>query len=347
MYADEKTHWKDFAQDARRLGSPLYGRLADAIQDDEELKTIAARRRKGQPPANLLLAAVHFLLLRGAAHTLREFYPTLGGTRSGPELFSLFRDFVARHRDEVQRLVESRVTNTNEVGRSSVLRAGFGTLAREERAPLHLIEIGPSAGLNMIWDRYGIRYLRNGAVAEQVMAEAPLVLSCDLKSDAVPPVRDLPRLASRVGLERNPVDLASREDRDWLRAVVWPDQPQRLVRLESAIAMFLETKAEIRAGDALALLPEALAEIPQGEAVCVYHTITVYQFSAEMKAALAALLVAAGLRRPVWHLSFEFDGASDYAVTLTHHQDGVARARHLGQAQPHGGWIAWAGPTDN
>jgi hypothetical protein len=343
LYADEKDHWKDFAQDARRLGSPLYGQLADAIDGDEELKAIAVRRRKGQPPANLLLAAVHFLLLRGAKHELREFYPTAGGTRSGPELFPLFRAFVAQHRDAVQRLIETRVTNTNEVGRSSVLRAGFGALAGEERAPLHLIEIGPSAGLNMIWDRYGIRYLKDGAVVEEVMPDAPLLLACDLKSDAVPPVHDLPRLASRIGLELNPVDLADGDDRDWLRAVVWPDQPQRLVRLESAIAMFLEAPAEIRAGDALTLLPEALAEIPPDEAVCVYHTIAVYQFSAEMKAALEALLVAAGLRRPVWHLSFEFDGDGDYAVTLTHHREGVARARKLGLAQPHGGWIAWSG----
>ena len=343
MYADEKDHWQDFAIDARRLGSPLYGALAQSIHGDEELKALAARRRKGQPPANLLLAAVHYLLLRGAAHPLREFYLTLGGTRSGPELFAAFRDFVMQNRDAVQRLVETKVTNTNEVGRSAVLRAGFGALALEERAPLHLIEIGPSAGLNMIWDRYGIRYLRDGALAAEALPDAPLILSCDLKSDAVPPVREMPRIAGRVGLERSPVDLAAKDDRDWLRAVIWPDQPHRLERLDAAIKLFLETPQEIRAGDALALLSDALAEVPPQEAVCVYHTITVYQFSAEMKAALDALLVTAGLRRPVWHLSFEFDGGSDYPVTLTHHRDGARRARTLALAQPHGGWLAWAG----
>jgi hypothetical protein len=343
MYAHEKDHWKDFAEDARRLGSPLYGQLADAVDGDEGLKAMAARRRKGQPPANLLLAAVHYLLLRGAKHPLRDFYPTLGGRRSGAELCPAFRDFVARHRDEIQHLIETRVTNTNEVGRSCVLRAGFGALALQEPAPLHLIEIGPSAGLNMIWDRYGIRYRRADVTVEEVLPGASLLLSCELKGDGVPPVHAMPRVAGRLGLELNPVDLASREDRDWLRAMVWPDQPQRLARLEAATRMFLETRAEIRAGDALALLPQALAEIPADAAVCVYHTIAVYQFSAEMKAALEALLAAAALRRPVWHLSFEFDGGSDYAVILTHHRAGGRAARLLALAQPHGGWMDWRG----
>jgi hypothetical protein len=78
--------------------------------------------------------------------------------------------------------------------------------------------------------------------------------------------------------------------------------------------------------------------------VCVYHTITVYQFSPVMRAALEAILVTAGTRRPVWHLSFEFDGGSDYPVTLTHHGHGAARTRVLGPAQPHGGWISWINP---
>ncbi len=341
MYAKEKDYWRDFAEDARRQGSPLYALLAAAIDGDESLKRLTAGRKPGQPPANLLLAAVHFLLLKGARHDLRAAYPTLGGDPSGRNVFALFRDFVAVHRDAVRHLIESRVTNTNEVGRSAILRAGFGALAEEESALLHLIEIGPSAGLNLIWDRYGVRYRRGGAVAVSVLPDAPLVLDCDLKTEATPPVTRIPRIGRRLGLELNPVDLSSGDDRDWLRALVWPDQPQRLARLDAAIALARQTHAEIRGGDALALLPAALAEIPPGDAVCVYHTITTYQFSTAMKEGLEAMLVIAGLRRPVWHLSFEFDRESEFAVTLTHHHDGARRVRYLGPAQPHGGWIAW------
>jgi hypothetical protein len=341
VYADEKNYWKDFALAARQLGSPLYGALAEAIDGDEALKGIAARRRKGQPPPNLLLAAVHYLLLKGAVHPLRDYYATLGGTRNGPEIFPLFQDFVREHRDEVTRLVETRVTNTNEVARSSVLRAGFGVLAGEEQAPLHLIEIGPSAGLNMIWDRYRIRYEREGRLMAEVMPEAGLMLTCELKTAAVPPVTGLPRIARRTGLERDPVNLADADDRDWLRALVWPDQPARLQRLDAAIAMFLETPQDIRAGDALELLPGLLSD--SDGAVCVYHTIAIYQFSAEMRARLETMLTEAGLRRPVWHLAFELDGGNNAAVSLASYKGGGTEARNLGQAQPHGGWIAWDG----
>jgi hypothetical protein len=151
----------------------------------------------------------------------------------------------------------------------------------------------------------------------------------------------LPRIASRLGLERDPVDLADPGQRDWLRALVWPDQPQRLGRLDAAIAAYLKDPMPIARGDALDLLADALAAVPPEDAVCVYHTITTYQFSPAMRHALEALLVTAGLRRPVWHLGFEFDGGRDYEVRLTHHRDGVARSRKLGLAQSHGAWLEW------
>ena len=341
MYANEKDYWRDFAQEARRQGSPLYAQLADAIDGDESLKALTANRRPGQPSANLLLAAVHYLLLKGAVHPLRGCYPTLGGSAPGDNVFALFQDFVATHRDAVRQLIETRVTNTNEVGRAAILRAGFGALAQEEPAKLNLIEIGPSAGLNLNWDQYGVRYRRDGTMAAQALPGAELVLDCDLKTDALPPVTVLPRLGRRLGLELHPVDLLNDDDRTWLRALVWPDQPQRLARLDAAIALFLKAPAQIRSGDALALLPEALAEMPHDEAICVYHTIVTYQFTAAMREGLESLLAAAGLRRPVWHLSLEFDGQSDFAVTLAHHHGGLVRSRILGSASAHGTWLAW------
>lgn len=241
----------------------------------------------------------------------------------------------------MRHLVDSRVTNTNEVARSCVLRAGFATLAQREKSALHLVEIGPSGGLNLIWDRYGMKYRRGDAAVAAVLPDSPLQLDCELRGPNTPPLSPLPRIASRIGLELHPADLLNEEERDWLRALVWPDQPQRLERLDRAIALFRTHPQTIRGGDALALLPEALAEAPPQEAVCVYHTIATYQFSAEMKEALSALLVLAGLRRPVWHLAFEFDGGEAYALTLSCHQGGTVETRKLAHAQPHGGWIEW------
>jgi hypothetical protein len=88
-------------------------------------------------------------------------------------------------------------------------------------------------------------------------------------------------------------------------------------------------------------LPEAMAAAPPGQAICVYHSIVTYQFSAEMKEVLNALLVMAGLRRRVWHLAFEFDGGEEYLLTLSRHENGAAQTVTLARAQPHGGWLEW------
>ena len=144
--------------------------------------------------------------------------------------------------------------------------------------PLHLIEIGPSAGLNMIWDRYGAAYCRGGAYYRSGAPGADLVLECEARGDKLPPRGAPPEIAGRVGLERNPVDLADTDARDWLKALVWPDHAARFERLQKALAVHAGQRTDIRAGDALDLLSDALAEVPDGHTVCVYHTMVVYQF---------------------------------------------------------------------
>jgi len=330
-------YWAYFMTDAAKAGSPLYARLSEGVGQDGELKALAARARPGQPHANLLLGAVHFLLLRGAEHPLRRHYLDLGGgAPEGEDPFALFQDFIRIHHDEIARLIETRVTNTNEVGRSALLHAGFRMLAKDSNLPLNLIEIGPSAGLNMIWDRYGVRYCDKCSIAP----DAPLVIEIELRGERVPPCGPAPAVASRVGLELNPVDLSNPDDRDWLRALMWPDQVPRLHRLERAIELFAQVHPPILHGDALELLPDALAAIPAGETVCVYHTIAVYQFSTAMKEALENILVVAGLRRPVWRLSFEFDG-NVCVLALIRYHDGARDERVLAHAHPHGTWIEW------
>lgn len=335
-------YWAFFAADALKTGSLLYSRLSAGIGGDETLKALAARGKPGQPHANLILAAVHFLLLRGADHPLKRFYATVGGTAraEGEDPFPTFKGFVEKHLAQIQPLIETRVTNTNEVGRSALLHPGFRTLAAEANVPLHLIEIGPSAGLNLIWDKYGVAYAKDGATVASVNPDAPLVIACELRGDKTPPTGANPDVAHRLGLELNPVDLTNDDDRDWLRALIWPDQASRLVRLDRAIALFRESKPEIRSGDALALLPNALAQAKREHTLCVYHTIATYQFSREMKVALESMLVIAGLRRPVWELSFEFDG-HEYLVTLARHHDGAKTERVLANSHPHGTWLEW------
>ncbi|HUO93242.1 MAG TPA: DUF2332 domain-containing protein [Rhizomicrobium sp.] len=334
-------YWGFFVAETRRLNAPLYTRFSEGIAGDPELRALAQTARAGQPPANMILAAVHFLLLRGAEHPLRGFYPNLAHEVAAGDPFPAFKDFIEKHRDEIARLVATRVTNTNEVGRSAALHAGFRALAARTGEPFHLIEIGPSAGLNMIWDSYGVRYNRDGESFATDAPDGALVIDTALRGTRVPPLGPPPNVASRVGLERNPVDLNDPESRDWLRALVWPDHRVRLARLEKALDVYAAKRPEIRAGDALDLLPEAMASVPPDETLCIYHTIVTYQFPHEAREALDNMLIAAGVRRPVWRLSLEYAGENYHPLRLTRYADGVKTTDELALCDPHVAWIEW------
>ena len=329
-------YWEYFVEEARRGASPLYEQLARGVGADEALREFANGARPGQPPANILFGAVHYLLLRGSEHPLRQFYKTLGGTSSG-DAFPVFQDFVTTHRAALAPLIATRATQTNEVGRSTALAPAFRALAAEAGQPLNLIEIGPSAGLNMIWDHYAVRFHRGGDVL--MLGDGDLVIDCELRGDKIPPLGPTPSIASRIGLERDPVDLSSADARDWLKALVWPDHLQRFARLDKAIAIFAHHKPNIVAGDALENLSAAIARVPEDQPVCVYHTMAVYQFTDDMRETLDAILTMAGLRRTVWRLGME--GARDGTLLLSSYRDGKKDERLLANCHPHGAWLEW------
>ena len=338
-------YWEYFVAETERANAPLYTQIVRGITADADLKELAARVQNGQPPANILLASVHYLLLRGAKHSLRHFYPNLNGgvCIEAEGIFPAFKNFVDTHRSELLPLIEKGITNTNEIARCSALHAGFRAVAKESGEPLHLIEIGPSAGLNLVWDTYRVCYRRGETVLAAGPENAPLAIDCELRGHKNPPLGPSPRVASRVGLERNPVDLSNPKQRNWLKALVWPDHLARFERLEKAIERFRADPAEIRAGDALTLLPDAIAQAPEDQPVCVYHTYVVYQFSEEMREALDNILIMASLRRPVWRLSCEGSETSvgEAPMRLRHYADGRKESRVLAACQSHGSWLEW------
>lgn len=337
-------YWKFFLAETRRSNAPLYEAFTRGVAEDDDLKALAYTVRAGQPPANVLYAAVHYLLLRGNDHELRRFYPNLNNGSADHDLeqaFPLFREFVSENRSELTPILCSRVTNTNEVGRCAILYAGFQALARQAAEPLHLIELGPSAGLNLLWDRYAILYRRDGGSFVSGAPDPALVIETELRGEHVPPHGPPPRLASRVGLERNPVDLSNQDERDWLRALVWPDHVARFAKLDRALAIACQATLPIRHGDALELLPDALGEIPADETVCVYHSFVTYQFSQEQRTGLDNLLVAASLRRPVWRLALEGTLSGDAPLLLYGYENGTKSKRLLAQSHPHGAWLEW------
>jgi len=322
-------------------GSPLYALLAAAVAEDTALLGLAERTRPGQPPPNMLFAAVHDLLLRGDRHPLAAFYPSLGGRApAGPAAVAAFRDFCLGRAASIGELLATRLTQTNETARCAYLLPAFAMVQRLGGGrPLALIEVGASAGLNLNFDRYGYDY---GDGREYGEPGAAVRLAAELRGDVRPPLPACtPEVAWRCVVDLSPVELGDPEAVRWLEALIWPEQEARLSRLRGAVAIALDHRPPVRRGDALALLPGLIAEAPAGAALCVFHTHVTYQFSAEMRARLEETFVAAGQARPVYRLSCEHSGAELPRLTLRTYGSGRVEERPLARTTGHANWIEW------
>jgi hypothetical protein len=323
-----------------RVGSPLYAGLSARILEDGELLELAAESPVGQPPPNLLLGAVHYLLLKGVKHPLARLYPSLNGGRDiGEDPFPAFRDFCLDNRAAVVDLLQTRRVQTNEVGRCSALQPAFAVVAARARLPLALVEIGSSAGLNLVGDRY--RYSYGGA--ESGAAGSPVLIESRLRGELRPPAEIAP-VAWRLGIDREPIDVRDPEQALWLRALVWPDQPWRAELLLAAIEVVRRDPPRLLRGDALEVLPGVLADAPAETALCVFSSFTTYQFRPEQRQRLESMVAAAARSRPVYRVSLEwFPGEKPY-LDLDRLEGRRSTHTRLAAAHDHGQWLEWLDP---
>lgn len=341
MTAGLAERFRRFARQECAGLSPLYEALSLRIAEDDFLLSLAARSRPGQPPANMLFAAVQTCLLREPDAALAAFYAGLTLEPRPPEnAFPAFRDYCIAHEGEIIALLKGRAVSTNEVQRCACLLPAFGLVAQQSARPLHLVEIGASAGLNLLWDRYAYDYGAAGTLAPETAA---LRLTCTVKSprEGFPLPNAMPAVGRRLGIDPHPLDPTNPEDLAWLRALIWPEQQSRAERLTAAASIAAKAGLQLLSGDALDLLPDALASLPTEGTVCLYHSFTLNQFSAEAKARFVALLEDLGRTRPIARIGFEWGASEAPELTLTRHDGRGTASQRLALCDAHGGWLSW------
>lgn len=195
--------FRDFARTAAPR-APLYVRLSAGVAEDPELCALLDGAPPGQQVPVLLFAAVHDLVLRGDAPDLAASYPTAAGVPLPPETaFASFRAACMDHTDHVRRTVATRSTQTNEVGRCALFLPALA-MVTPDVGPLALIDVGASAGLNLLLDRYAYRYTPGGDVG----GPSPVVLGCGIRGEftvpaALPPLgADLPHAVAAHRVRR-------------------------------------------------------------------------------------------------------------------------------------------------
>jgi hypothetical protein len=286
--------------------SPLYRALSRTVAAEEPLLELASRGRPGQYPTFLFFGAVHQLLLSGVDHQLAAFYPSVVGADrakaptdgAGPALLS----FCQAHEPELTELISTRLVQTNQVQRSLGLRFGLSAIAPEVPGPVHLVEVGASAGLNLRFDRYG------GTVGGRSFGDpdSPVRLVADHYGTAPLPDLDvLPDVASVLGVDLNPIDVLDADARRWLEALVWPENHDQRALLTAALDLVAADPPAMLRGDAIDVLPRLARTLPAGEPRVVFHSATRMHVPADRLDAFDAAIASLGDTGPLWWLSVE------------------------------------------
>jgi len=343
LQAPHETLARRFERFARREChvSRLYERLSRGIAQDPEVLGIAVQTQPGQPVPNLFFGAVHFLLLQEVAHPLAAYYPSLTPTPPpAVDPYPTFHAFCLEHREALLRLISYRLVQTNEVRRCGCLLPAFALIAsRQPDRPLALVEIGASAGLNLLWDRYGYDYGEGGRCGDP---RSPVQITCGLRGGARPPLpRVFPSVATRVGIDLNPIDVRDPDAVLWLRALVWPDEIGRAELLQKALGIAQQSPPRLLGGDATERLADVLAAIPDDQHLCVFHTHTVNQFAPEARTRLSTLLAEHAHTRDLSRVSIEWLGAEHPRLECTHFEAGATTEELLAFCGSHGEWLEW------
>ncbi|WP_298964851.1 DUF2332 family protein [uncultured Methylobacterium sp.] len=330
-----------------RMGSPFTATLCRLLGERLDEGTAIGRRVLGwagdpEPDALALrlVGGLHALVRRGRLPALAAFYPP--AVVDPASLWAALSDALATAAADLDPWLDGP-PQTNEVARSGVLMPGLMTVAsRTDGRPIVLWELGASGGLNLRLDRYA--YDLGGLAAGE---DGSPVRLAPAWTGSPPP--DVPvRIAARRGVDLNPLDAAAPADRERLAAYVWPDQRERLARIEAALALAAADPPPLDRAAAGDWLAARLAEPPTpGTVRVVQHSIALQYFPRPEQDRIAALLAEAGAAAtpdtPLVRLAYEVDPAQPGPPVLDLTLWPGGQTRRIATADAHGRAVSWRG----
>lgn len=323
------------------LGSPLMARLMAGLAEQLAPGSPVADRVLGWlgdplPRADSLplrlAGGLHALVLSGSDPNLTQNYD------SGTDPTKAALQAMRQHPDFLLNWLNSP-PQTNEVRRSAVLIAAAHWLTSRLRLPLVLSELGASAGLNLVWDHYGL-----DLAGHRFGPEAPSFTLAPDWTGPLPP-QATPKVLDRRGVDLNPLDPLA--DRLRLLAYLWADQPDRIARTRAALELAAKVKPQVDRGDAADWLEARLKTPVAGAIHLIFHTVAWQYFAPASQARAHAALMSAGRQTrpsaPIAHLAMEAD-ADMRGATVTLRLWPGGEVIPLGRADFHGRWVDWTAP---
>jgi hypothetical protein len=311
--------------------SDTYYRLALAAADDDGVMRFIADKPVIQP--NLFFAAVQYLT----------------GPEGMPETAAELRGLLSLRGREIAEIMRVRRTQTNEVGRCSVL------LPALPPGPLALVEVGASAGLCLLLDRFFYDY----GSKHTGISSSPVRLRCSVIGEAPLPAAP-PEVVWRRGLDLKPIDIYDDDDVRWLLACVWSDHAERRRCLQAAIQLARADPPSVTSGDLVEDLPSLVAGAPLDARLVVFHSAVLAYVSQDRREAFVDVLAETSRGREVVWISNEGPGVVAglaarapaapelrFLVGRTTFRGGMGNDELLALAHPHGLDMTWLSRGDS
>jgi len=255
-----QANYRRFAAYEAHGRSRLYEELTQGVAADSEVLALLDELPPDKRQPNLLLATVRYLA---------DVQPD----------YSAFRTVVLDRRDEVIATIMVRRTQTNEPARCATLLPALAAFPQ----PLALLEVGASAGLCLLPDRYGYDY--DGHLVHGYPG-AP-VFTCQPRGP-VPLPTGLPTVVWRAGIDLHPLDVTNADDIDWLTCLVWPGETGRAEGLAAALAVARADPPRIVKGDLIEELAQTAAGAPPEATLVVFHSAVLTYLPQHRRAEFAA-----------------------------------------------------------
>lgn len=341
----EGIEWQ--AEHAEKGGAPGTARVIRATLKILDGDTATGRRManwqglvvKDAMPLRIA-GALHNLVLTGEDERLANVYA--GRMTDQAAVDALVCELVEKYDARLLPWLDGP-PQTNEAGRSASLMAGLLWLAQCVPATFEMLELGSSAGINTMMERYRFE-LGDVRVGPD---DSPMQIKPEWRGKS-PPNTEL-EICSIRGCDVAPVDLTDPEAALRLKSYVWPEAYFRMGRIDAAVALANVKAPDVVKADAAQFVSEALPE-PQDDGVTrvLFHSI-VWQYvpvdqQESIEAAMAQAAARATPEKPLAWLMLETNRKTfqhELIVRYWDGSDGCGEPNMLACAHPHGAWVEW------
>ncbi|WP_232367323.1 DUF2332 domain-containing protein [Altererythrobacter lutimaris] len=343
----EAINWQ--AQHAEENGAPCTARLIRAIPKVAQSETANGRRIANWEGITLkdamplrFTGGLHHLVLTGEDTRLERVYS--GQITDQDTITRMVCELVETFDTQLLPWLDGP-PQTNEAGRSASIMAGLLWLSGRVGSKFELNELGASAGVNTMMERY--HYDLGGTRVGS--KTSPMQIAPEWRGDA-PPANPV-EIVSIKGCDQATIDLSDPAAALKLKAYVWPDATVRMSRIDAAIALANEQPPKLVQQDASDFVESFLAlDHLQGVTRTMFHSIMWQYMPAETQDAISRVFEEAAANaspeRPFAWIALETDPATFRHELKVRYWNGSSQdgeTHLLSHAHPHGAWVEWIG----